>query len=235
LKIRKKRKIRKKKKNRKLPGPWSINPAQFSFNPMQPNRGIAAPTPWARLSVSRACESSLARGPGVTSHPSVARHRCLVGPVGQNRPPRCPWRIAAGEIGRLPANSPGRCSTLGTIKCGSRDPVLPFSRPLAPTSDKPHHKPPSRSSVGRFAVVASDSSLRHQLATGVDSGAFGSVRGSRGRRIELGRSNLGPGFARRRRGVRGIPPCAVVRAPVRIIQGKTTSILTATVISPFCA
>ena len=43
------------------------------------------------------------------------------------------------------------------------------------------------------------------------------------------------GIARRRRVVWGIPPCAVVRAPVRIIQGKTTSILTATMLSPFCA
>jgi hypothetical protein len=37
-------------------GPNILNPAQFSFTPCSPTRGIAAPTPWARLSVSRACE-----------------------------------------------------------------------------------------------------------------------------------------------------------------------------------
>jgi hypothetical protein len=57
----------------------SIRPSS-PLTPCSPTRGVVTPTAWARLPVSRACESSLARGPGVATHPSVALHRCLVGP-----------------------------------------------------------------------------------------------------------------------------------------------------------
>jgi hypothetical protein len=42
-------------------------------------------------------------------------------------------------------------------------------------------------------------------------------------------------IARRRRGILGVPPCAVVRASVRIIRGMVTPLLPAIPPSPFCA
>jgi hypothetical protein len=65
----------------------SIRPSS-PLTPCSPTRGIAAPTPWARLSVSRACD--VVAGAWTRGHESPIRSspRCLVGPVGQDRPPR---------------------------------------------------------------------------------------------------------------------------------------------------
>jgi hypothetical protein len=106
-------KIKKEERGGMVHGPNILNPAQFSLTPCSPTRGIAAPTPWARLSVPRACEVvagawTWGRESPIRSSPSLPGGPFWPGsPISPRPRGPSPSPVMAG-FPQLPR--PGRCA-----------------------------------------------------------------------------------------------------------------------------